>query len=270
MKANVNMDMAGLAPGKVVVAGCWHMSIQRATKAIRSVVELLPDEEPRIILHTGDVGYFPGISGHMFLMALSQALADAGAVLIFVDGNHENHAALKELADAAKTLPVAIRRQVWWMPRGFRWRWHGFEWLALGGAVSVDQSGRTQGYDWWAEEEITDADAAFAACGGHADVMICHDCPAGVPLALPPPSPYWAPMHLLLSDLHRQRLRAVVDHVKPQVLMHGHYHLEHYAEVSTEWGVLRVTGLDREAGKGANLRVLDTRTLAWEPGGVVV
>jgi hypothetical protein len=100
-------------------------------------------------------------------------------------------------------------------------------WLALGGAYSVDQHKRTEGRDWWPEEVLTEDDAGIAMDGGRVDVMLTHDSPDGTDLgAKLPPNPYF-PEHLEGAQRHRKLLGRVVDEVCPQVLFHGHYHVEH-------------------------------------------
>ena len=96
----------------------------------------------------------------------------------FVDGNHEDFGQLAQLA--AAIVPDGrneIRPNILHLPRGYRWEWHGLTWLACGGGVSLDEAGRTEGIDWWPQEEITSGQEAAIIAGGHADVMVCHDCP---------------------------------------------------------------------------------------------
>jgi Calcineurin-like phosphoesterase len=140
-------------PDRIGVAGDWHGNTAWATRAIRKMASLLPPG-PRVIVHLGDFGIWPGPDGHDYLTALTGALADADAELWFVDGNHEDFTELARLRPGPDgRSPVTDR--IWHLPRGYRWRWHGREWLALGGAVSVDRALRTAGVDWWPEEEIT-------------------------------------------------------------------------------------------------------------------
>ncbi|WP_372663642.1 metallophosphoesterase [Amycolatopsis kentuckyensis] len=262
------MNLDDLAPGLVVMAGDWHRHMRWAVGIANRLPDLVPDEMPRVVVHAGDFGVSSGQSGQEFLSALSRALREVDGYVFFADGNHDEHPLLRKFGvGTPEGEPVEITKRIWWLPRGLRWSWWGNSWLALGGAVSVDRVFRKVGVDWWPEEEISDADAAAAAHGGTADVMVCHDRPACAPLALPPPPRSWRQGDLLRSDLHRQRLQAVVDHVKPRLLIHGHYHYEDDTVVRVPWGELRVTGLDCDGGRGANVRVLNTRTLAWvRPG----
>jgi hypothetical protein len=245
------------------MAGCWHCNSGWAKHVIGMAPGLLSGEERKVVLHTGDFGFWRGMLGHSYLTTVSHALTKADAELYFVDGNHEQHDDLRALRTDVQHGPVPIRSRIFWLPRGSRWRWHDHDWLALGGAVSVDRGQRTKGLSWWPEEEISEAEAEAAAAAGTAAVMVCHDCPSSVPLKLPRPPKIWRPSDLKLAGLHREHLQTVVDVVQPKLLVHGHYHLEHDTTVDTSWGGMRVTGLDCDGGPGDNVRVLDTRTLAW-------
>ena len=262
------MDVANLAPGLVVVAGDWHGNRHWSVNIVERLPELLPDERPRVVVHCGDFGIWSNQAGQDYLSHLSRALRAVDAYLFFVDGNHEDHTLLRKFAATSPVgAPVQVTTRIWWLPRGFRWTWWGNSWLALGGAVSVDRVFRTAGVDWWPEEEISDADVAAAAYGGPVDVMVCHDRPSCAPLALARPPTSWRQCDLRRSDLHRQRLQAVVDHVKPRLLVHGHYHCDDDTVVPVPWGELRVTGIGMDGGPRPNVRVLNTRSLAWVPRG---
>lgn len=52
----------------------------------------------------------------------------------------------------------------------------------LGGAFSVDYHHRTEGKDWWPNEEPTQEEAEKLVAGGPLDILITHDAPSGVPL----------------------------------------------------------------------------------------
>lgn len=254
-----------LQPRRILVAGDWHGDIAWSEAVVRMLPRLLPDESPRIVLHAGDFGIWPGRAGEKFLFRLDRALAEVDAVCWFVDGNHEDIPQLHKLAgDPDTTEPVAVRERITWLPRGHRWTWHGRTWLALGGARSVDRKIRIdRQYRWWPEEAITDAQAARAIAGGPADVMLCHDAPSSVPLRLPPPDPGWTSADLALSDRHRERLQEVVDHVRPSHLLHGHYHLHHETTVEMAHGPVRVTGLNRNDSLFGNYEVIDVSTMEY-------
>lgn len=248
-------------PSRVLVAGDWHGNVPWAFSVLRRLPVLLP-EEPRMVLHLGDFGVWPG--GGAYLAAVNRYLLDADAALWFVDGNHEFHPRLDELPLVGGMGQVTER--IWHLPRGHRWRWHGRTWLALGGAVSVDRALRREGVDWWPEERITLNQVQRVTADGHADVMVCHDAPSQVRLKLGTPPSTWDPEDLERADQHRARLQGVVDAVQPSYLLHGHYHLTHHTDVAMPYGTCTVTGLDCD-GSRDNWAVLNVKTMEWEGTG---
>jgi hypothetical protein len=251
-------------PRRIVVAGDWHGNEEWAVSVIRRVPALLPSESQRLILHLGDFGIWPDKAGLVYLDRVSEALAEAGAELWFVDGNHEDFDRLDQLdrkpgADGrVKVVPGVMH-----LPRGYRWSWHGLSWLACGGAVSLDRAVRTEGVDWWPQEEITTAQEVAISTGGHADVMVCHDCPSGVAHTFAHPPPEWAPEDLARSDAHRRRVQRIVDAVMPTYLMHGHLHRAYQRTCDFGYGPVKVTGLDAD-NRLRNFAALDVTTMRWD------
>jgi hypothetical protein len=261
---------------RIVVAGDWHGNTDWALHVISMAAARLDDRNPlasRIILHLGDFGIWPGDAGEKYLRQVSEALRDADMTLWFVDGNHEAFPLLHKTVERNKALMLGgaigeteIAPGIYWQPRGTRWVWHGRRWLALGGGVSLDKAIRTEGKNWWAEEEITDEQAGSAIADGHADVMVTHDCPAGVRHTFPPPPPFWDVRDLARSDAHQERLQRVVDAAQPSHLMHGHLHRSYQRVCDFGYGPVEVTGLDCDEGDGANWAVLDVKSMTWEAG----
>lgn len=250
------------APARVGIAGDWHGNAEWAVRMIGKISARLPRHGPRIILQLGDFGIWPGPGGREFLARLDAALAAACAELCFVDGNHEDFAQLAGLR-AGSDGRVRVTSRIWHLPRGYRWRWHDRDWLALGGAVRLDRTVRTAGVDWWPEVEITRKQAGLVMDAGPADVMVTHECPAGIEHAFPPPPSWWSPADLRRSDAHRDLLREVVLAVRPRWLMHGHLHLSYQRRVDLGSGQIEVTGLDCDGASSGNWAILDTASMRW-------
>jgi hypothetical protein len=109
------------------------------------------------------------------------------------------------------------------------------------------------GVNWWPEEEITRRQAGSVIDGGPADVMVTHECPAGIEHAFPPPPSWWSPADLRRSDAHRDLLREVMLAVRPRRLIHGHLHLSYQRRVDLGGGQIEVTGLDCDGAPSGNL-----------------
>jgi len=157
-------------PARIGVAGDWHGNTPWAVQAVREISALLPAEGPRMIVHLGDFGIWPGAAGRQYLSQL-----DAGP----------------------------------------------------------------------------------------ADVMVTHECPAGVEHRFPPTPPGWAPADVRRSDVHRGLLREVVLGVRPRWLMHGHLHLSYQRMVDLGDGPIEVTGLDCDGANRGNWAILDVTIMRW-------
>ena len=256
------------APDRVMIAGDWHGNADWARHVIGMAPRLAREERP-LILHLGDFGIWPGKPGAAYLDAVRRACLDNDVDIRFIDGNHEDFTQLQGLRirDAAPAgHRVPAEETVRWIPRGFRWQWHGRTWLALGGGVSVDKAMRREGANWWPEEEITAEQEREVIADGRADVMLTHDCPSGVRHTFPPPPPFWDPRDLARSDAHRERLQRITEAVRPRWLMHGHLHRAYRRTCDIGYGPVKVTGLDCDGGDGPNYAILDIKAMTWEEG----
>jgi hypothetical protein len=252
-----------IEPGRVLVAGDWHGNRYWALNVIQRVPQLLADQQRRLILHLGDFGIWPDDEGRRYLAAVSTALSQVSAELWFIDGNHEDFTQLAQMASSANADGrVPVRPRIYHLRRGHRWHWHGRSWLACGGGVSLDAAIRRYGRDWWPQEEITSEQEVAIIAGGTAEVMACHDCPAAVTHAFPPPPREWSPADLARNDAHRRRLQRIVDAVRPAHLMHGHLHRAYQRTCDFGGRPVQVTGLGTD-GNMRNFAVLDVTTMEW-------
>ncbi len=247
-------------PHRIAVAGDWHGNSVWGYDACRLAVL----SGASAIVHLGDFGYY---FRPQYLKNLDYALGDDAVPLLFVDGNHEDHRWLAQQPVDERGLR-RLSDWVWHMPRGFRWTWAGLRFVALGGAHSVDGIWRRERNQLWQREErITIADVTRTVAGGRADVLVSHDCPAGVPIPgvdidreQPPP---WPQIELLRAAEHRGILRGVVEAVQPRRIWHGHYHVAYARVVDLGYGPVQVTGLDCDGtSMAANVQIVNLAELA--------
>lgn len=250
------------ASERVGVAGDWHGNTAWAVSVIQQLSEQLG--EPKLILHTGDFGIWPGEAGQQYQDEVVAALKRHGCLLRFVDGNHEDFTQLERWRLPASSALVA-RPALAWLPRGTRWEWYGRRWLALGGAVSVDKSIRREGVSWWPEESITFRQADEVAAAGPVEVMVCHDAPMGVPISFMRPPSFWADADLARAQRHRELLADVVMKVRPAWLIHGHYHqgAPGWRDAKVQGHHLKAASLDMD-GRPGNWGILNVKTMEWE------
>lgn len=190
------------------------------------------------VLQLGDLGYWEHTAdGVRFLDGADYHLASNGLQLVWVDGNHENLPLLHERYPVDPVTGLRrLRSRIHHAPRGHRWTWWGVSFLAAGGAYSVDVDWRRDAMAkgsfalWWPEEELTDRDVARCVDGGQVDVVVAHDAPWGVPLEGIDPGDHPA------GNRNRERLREIVDAVRPRLLWHGHYHRRASALLTLDGG----------------------------------
>lgn len=237
--------------GSFVVAGDWHGSFQQADKVIR----LCHDLELDTIFHVGDFGIWQ--NDKRFLNQMESLLDQWDIEMYFIDGNHENFTMLyeKKILDDGTRY---VRDHITYIPRAYRWDWHGLTFMALGGAVSIDRGFRVEGRSWWPEEALTDENIEEAKAWGPVDVMFTHDSPQSAPNSICDDwqgqlsaMKYFGKEHLVACTDHRKRLQEVTDVTTPRLLFHGHYHKKmggiywHGDEKNT---VGEVFGLDQGLG----------------------
>ena len=106
---------------------------------------------------------------------------------LFIDGNHENFAALSQYEECSWNGGKVqfIRPSVIHLMRGYVFDLEGIKIFAMGGARSSDRMFRTVGKTWWPEEmpnaeEIRRARQNLAVNDNQVDIMITHDAPKSI------------------------------------------------------------------------------------------
>ena len=111
-------------------------------------------------------------------------IAEQDTTILFIDGNHENFSKLN-------SLPVStwnggkvhmIRHNLIHLMRGEVYDIDGKRFFTFGGGYSLDRERRTEGVDWWPEENIQEEDRKNAEknlneCNHKVDYCITHTAP---------------------------------------------------------------------------------------------
>ena len=228
---------------QVVVFGDTHMNIPAFTQVVLYAISIGASG----LISVGDFGYLPATEeGRTFLAEVIRLTALHQLWLVVVDGNHDDLPALRALPLDTTGMGV-VSEFVRYAGRGLHWNLSGVEFLAAGGATSIDAARRNQGIDWFPEENISFADTNRCIDAGPADVVISHESPDGVELKFGPKSSD------LTSQANRAALRAIVEAVQPKLLIHGHHHRRATSTLVLASGsTLRVEGLGRD-GSGEDL-----------------
>lgn len=259
------------ANGRIVIAGDWHGNTAWMKRALQAVHDAGHDT----IIHVGDLQVlWPcDIAGPMtseqyalmpaavdlyeFTWALGSLLEKYGITMLFVDGNHDNHPALRALPLDGYGFG-AISDRLMYLPRGHRFNMGDVRFGALGGAYSVNKSRLTHGINWWPHEVVEPADVA--ALGTAAlDVLITHEVPAGITLAKVFELPDAIERDSYVSRL---LLRDAVRNTEPALVFSGHWHQRLTSPLPFTRTAVHV--LDRDGYTG-NLVVLDLATKTVAP-----
>lgn len=172
-----------------------------------------------LVIQLGDFGYFPNF------MPRNRWERDFPHPCWFIDGNHDDHLALRELGE-----DELVYGQWEYIRRGtIR---EGI--LFIGGARSIDANERVRGVDWWPEENISYSEQeeilkrieAYQK-RSEADpdqyppihTVISHDAPGGIDV-----SEACTYTGRDIVDGNRKFLQHVLDVVRPERWYFGHYH----------------------------------------------
>lgn len=208
-------------PTKLALVGDSHGDLYFMERVIEEAYEAGVDT----LFQLGDFGYWP--PAHIidrkhpkdhFLDGLDLWLTLSDMRLYWIDGNHEAHNRLEPGMSTVRTQHI---------PRGHRWRWWGKDWMGVGGGVSVDKKRRTEGYDWFPEEELTSGQLTDCLRDGNVDIVLAHDAPPGVPGL----KPWLFPAESIAeSDGHQRVMATICDMKMPELWIHGHYHVAYTSE----------------------------------------
>lgn len=243
------------------VAGDWHGNTWHAIKTLNEFHKRGIDT----IIQLGDFGIWSGQTGAVFIQKVERTLKKNNQTLYIVLGNHENYEKVNSVPVNSETGLQHYRENIFFFPRGFRGMLGKHSFVALGGANSIDREWRTPFISWWKEESLTLGDVYNTVAGGGADIMFCHDAPTGAPVPLGNGSE-WSQTGLRYASEGQMMLRQAVDAVKPQILLHGHYHvfyegIAYLNDGITDYETLCVC-LDMDDKPKSNA-ILDSNTLEY-------
>lgn len=223
---------------RILMCGDAHGNISH----VRYLLSTAKKQNCDRIFVLGDFGLWEHErDGVVFLNLVSAYAHQRGLQVYCLDGNHDNWV---ESVFRAGPRPDAegfheLRRAVKYAGRGHQWNWDGKEFIALGGAYSVDKhwrlaceaSGETMdsmgnvvnakaGSLWFPDEEMSDDDMdniLATASPGKVDVMLAHDKPLWS-------QPGWNRKTMELCLPNQRRLQKAVNQLQPDVYLHGHLH----------------------------------------------
>lgn len=244
--------------------------IHRSFTALEHTLTLALSTGATTIIQCGDYWLYgdevpPQPDDHPDMAQMAQATLEsvcppgidlAEVDLRFIDGNHENFDLLNPDADE----PVAVSENITYMPRGSRARLAGAELLFLGGASSIDKTWRTEGFDWWPGENITDEQTNRAVTAATdpgrpaVDILVTHETTTEAFDVLSEASSHACEKAgEPAGETNRAHLMTVRNAAAPRAHVHGHHHTRFAAPVAD---ILDI-GLNQETDDGS-VAVLDT------------
>lgn len=162
----------------------------------------LKDNEPIYIICTGDFGFiwhnakgYKKKDGFGVAKEDSEELQDCfnslaeGTTItfLFLDGNHENFDMLNAVKKSIKWggYVQQVAAHVYHLMRGEIYTLDGLTFLTIGGGLSVDKKYRTEGKNWWPQEELSQDEANYAMKNFEThnlkvDYILSHTCPQPV------------------------------------------------------------------------------------------
>lgn len=222
------------------------------------------------VIFLGDFGYWPAMAlGREFIDGVASETQRLGLSLAFLDGNHEDHAALRTAARGLDDADVVeLVPGINHLRRGARLQFGSHTVVACGGAVSVDRQRRVAGVDWFAEEVLDEDTVARIVGRGPAQLVLTHDAPLGARCHTAPgvDGGLAVPTHRpgidaqLSADVlaHQQRVARLLEGLEASTVVHGHYHYRYTDSVDLNRGPVRVEGLGRDgAWPGDGFVVMD-------------
>ncbi len=258
------------APERVLLCGDLHGDLDWIDAAIYAAEQ----SGCGVVLQVGDLNWRPERAQGQELI---EKVANSAPMWLLVDGNHDN---LTDLAKAAApyrplvggsdqdpnglwgpTQPIELSDNIFWAARGSRWNWNGVAFGALGGAWSPGWWFRKRGVEWFPRELITRRD--LEALGSEPlDVLVCHDGPGDVaPAVEMKRSRALRPFDGQIGEGNQRRIQTAAQRTRPQLFVHGHWHVRHSTTWHAPWGECRVEGLGSDLRPDA-FAVLDLATLS--------
>lgn len=237
---------------RIFIVGDTHCDSAFIEKIGKKVLEFDCD----VIMQLGDFGWWPKFDKHF-----RKACSELGLPIHFIAGNHDHHWDLNRIvADhhaIGKDEFIEVSKNVFYAPTGLRWTWGEKDFLAVGGAWSIDKDSRTTGIDWFPEEIISDEQVELASSQGKVDVIFSHDTPLRTDLSLEFSKRGDIFMPIGDTNLNRNQLEKIVLATQPSRLYHGHWHMDWVQYVDG----LRIEGLDCNFNPIDSWTVLDTEEI---------
>lgn len=221
---NIYPNIPDINPLRIVIAGDWHR--HTGANHARKIIDYAVNRGADGIVHVGDLGYNyawgPNGSGYSFEKPLRNLLEKNNLFLLWIDGNHDNHAWLRSLPVREDGfVQTGSSGRMFWVPRGHRWTWYDSVFAGLGGAYSINKKYLVEDVSQFSEFEEVSKDDVATLGEDKVNVLFTHDVPLSAPVKS---SLRLRPETERAADRSRILLQKAVENVKPDFLFSGHWH----------------------------------------------
>lgn len=216
-------NLQEIVPTRLVVAGDWHRhtGANHAIKVIEHAAKIGADG----IVHVGDLGYNYNMQrsgGYAFEKPLRNALNEHDLFMVWIDGNHENHAWLRELPIREDGfVQTGSGGRIFWAPRGLRWTWLDVKFGALGGAYSINKKVLREGITQFSDLEEVKIEDVEKLGNDKLDILLTHDVPLNVFMKS---TLVLRPEIEKAANVSRKNIEQAVLNTDPEHMFAGHWH----------------------------------------------
>lgn len=197
---------------------------------IWEIIQILPSGST--IICTGEWGY-GFFDEYCSEEKFYDFIAEQDITILFIDGNHENFEKLNNLPISIWNDGKAhvIRENLVHLIKGEVFTINGKKIFVFGGGYSIDRERRTEGIDWWPEENISEADRQNAdnnlARNEHkVDYCISHTAPIETVGRLAYNHPGVIKKRVMEEFEITNYLQHVVDTTEFSKYYFGHFHVD--------------------------------------------
>lgn len=243
---------------KILLAGDIHANINHANY----LFNVAQNNDCAVIIALGDFGFFPNFNSSIkFLNHISDKSMTYGIPVWWLDGNHENHDYLDALTNGINSQSFLTRtenntwKNIYYLPRGYRFELDGVKFMSYGGAYSVDRERRVK-FTSWFPQEIVDINRIEEIEDTPIDVLLTHDVPYGYKFGYDEFSQV-----SLISANSRHALYKLVQKTKPRLGFGGHHHISAQYEIYHQKGLMTCHILNCDQTGDQSWIILDTEKI---------
>lgn len=207
---------------RIIVIGDQHKDINNLKKILEYCYF---NDLADCYIQVGDLGLVDDFE--QFLDELNWQLKIQSKDFYFIEGNHDNHKFLRaNIKDKYK--PVKLKSHIYYLPRGSVLTFKNSKWFFCGGGYSLNRYLLEKNKNYWPEETITrqevDDIKNYYKELNNIDYFISHDTIEPFVKKLSS-EPLWVNKIIHKKDfIHRSNLAELVNFVKPNNIIHGHFH----------------------------------------------